>query len=156
VSDDERAIRHLIGRFANAFDLKAWDALEDCLAESLHTDYSDLRGSPPETLSRRQFVDRRRSALERLQTHHLSGNHEITVEGDRGRCRASMVIWRRSDDGRALNTHCLYEFGVSRTATGWQISSIVQTVLWNDGEIAIHTGIRRDAQQDRQGGTSRL
>ena len=150
--EDEWAIRRLIGRFANSFDLKVWDALADCLAESLHTDYSDLRGSPPETLSRHEFVERRRTALERLQTHHLSGNHEITVEGDRGRCRASMVIWRRSDDGRVLNTHCLYDFEVSRSATGWRISSIVQKVLWSDGDATIHPGI----QQDRQEGKSRL
>jgi len=48
VTDDEGQIRQLIARFANSFDLKAWDALRECLAESLRTDYSDLRGSKPE------------------------------------------------------------------------------------------------------------
>src|SRR5881296_225987 len=80
--DDEAEIRRLIGRFANAFDLKAWDALEACLTESLATDYSDLRGTPPEVMARRCFVEMRRAALERLQTHHLLGNYEITVDGD--------------------------------------------------------------------------
>jgi len=87
MSDDEVEIRRLIARFANAFDLKAWDALEACLAESLATDYSDLRGTPPEVVARQRFVETRRTALGHLQTHHLSGNYEITVDGGRGRCR---------------------------------------------------------------------
>jgi len=143
VSDDESAIRTLIARFANAFDLKAWDALDACLAESLHTDYSDLRGTPPETVSRRQFVELRRAALDHLATHHLSGNYDGAVDGDHARCRAAMMIWRRDDGGRVLNTHCLYDFELSRSAAGWRISSITQRVLWSDGDWAIHSGIQK-------------
>jgi len=143
VSDDESAIRTLIARFANAFDLKAWDALDACLTESLHTDYSDLRGTPPETVSRQRFVELRRAALDHLATHHLSGNYDVAVEGDRARCRASMMIWRRDDGGRVLNTHCLYDFELSRSAAGWRISSITQRVLWSDGDWAIHSGIQK-------------
>ena len=141
MADDEREIRRLLARFANSFDLKAWDALADCLAESLRTDYSDLRGSPPETLSRDRFVELRRTALDRLKTHHLAGNQEIAVQGDRARCRTSMIIWRRDEDGRVLNTHCLYDFEVARAEDGWRIASITQKVLWSDGDPTIHAGI---------------
>ena len=140
---DEVEIRRLIARFANAFDLKAWDALEACLAESLATDYSDLRGTPPEVVARERFVEMRRVALDHLQTHHLSGNYEITVDGGLGRCRASMMIWRRDAEGRVLNTHCLYDFDVARSSVGWRISSITQRVLWSDGDWAIHSGIQK-------------
>ncbi len=143
MSDDEGEIRRLIARFANAFDLKAWDALETCLADSLATDYSDLRGTPPEVMPRQRFVETRRTALDRLQTHHLSGNYEITVDGGRGRCRASMMIWRRDGEGRVLNTHCLYDFDLARFAAGWRIAAITQKVLWSDGDWAIHSGIQR-------------
>jgi hypothetical protein len=139
---DEDEIHRLIARFANAFDLKAWDTLEGCLAESVHTDYADLRGTPPETMSRRRFVELRRAALEPLRTHHLGGNHEITVDGDRAECRASMIIWRRDGAGRVFNTHCLYRFGLARAAEGWRIASIAQTVLWSDGDAAVHGGAR--------------
>jgi len=73
VTDDEGQIRQLIARFANSFDLKAWDALRKCLAESLRTDYSDLRGCKPEIVSRERFVGLRRRALDSLKTHHLTG-----------------------------------------------------------------------------------
>src|SRR6476659_9612870 len=55
--------------------------LGECLADTVHTDYSDLRGTPPETMSRDQFVQLRRSALQELQTHHLAGNLEIELTG---------------------------------------------------------------------------
>ena len=137
---DIHAIERLIARFANSFDLKAWDELSACLASALDTDYSDLRGTPPETISRERFVESRRAALANLATHHLSGNIEIQLIGSQGTANASMAIFRRNPEGKAFNTHCLYTFGVRKTDRGWVICSIVQKVLWNDGEAAIHRG----------------
>jgi len=113
------------------------------LTESLHTDYSDLRGTPPATLSRDRFVELRRTALEHLKTHHLAGSHEITLRGDHAQCRVSMIIWRRDESGRVLNTHCVYELEVSRATDGWRISSITQKVLWSDGDPSIHARASR-------------
>ena len=70
-------------------------------------------------------MELRREALERLRTHHLSGNHEIAVDGARAECQGSMVIWRKTEDDRVLNTHCLYLLEMSKAAAGWQISSII-------------------------------
>jgi hypothetical protein len=114
VTDDEGQIRQLIARFANSFDLKAWDALRACLAEPLRTDYSDLRGSKPEIVSRERFVELRRRALDSLNTHHLAANPEITVEGARGRCRTSMVIWRRDERSGGSRRPCQRERPISR------------------------------------------
>jgi hypothetical protein len=135
---DEAAIRRLIARFATSFDLKAWEDLAACLAPRLHTDYSDLRGTAPETLTRERFVELRRSALQDLRTQHLAGNVEIA--GDGGSARVSMAIFRRRPDGVALNTHCVYQLGLARGAGGWQIDAIAQKVLWSDGDPSIHAG----------------
>ena len=40
----------LVAKFANSFDLKDWQALGECLADSVYVDYSELRGTPAETL----------------------------------------------------------------------------------------------------------
>ncbi|MFL6623715.1 MAG: hypothetical protein ACJ8NR_14105 [Sulfurifustis sp.] len=64
---DLHAEQRLIGRFANSFDLKAWDPLAGCLARTLYADYSDLRGAPPERMSREQFVESRSVALQHLK-----------------------------------------------------------------------------------------
>ncbi len=55
-------IQELIAHFANSFDAKDWDGLESCLTESLFTDYSDLRGTSPGTISASEYVKVRREA----------------------------------------------------------------------------------------------
>lgn len=140
---DAFAIQQIIARFANSFDRKGWDVLARCLANRLYTDYSDLRGTPPETLTRERFVELRRHALQDLQTHHLSGNLELQIDGTHAEARVSFVIYRRTTEGVVLNTHCLYTFGLKKQGADWLIASIVQKVLWNEGETSIHTGIAR-------------
>ena len=141
--EDAFRVQQLIARFANSFDAKAWEALGACLASTVYTDYSDLRGTAPETMSRERFVELRRTALEPLKTHHLAGNVEVRLEGTRGVAKASMVIHRRGSADDRFDTHCLYEFGVEKAAQGWTICSIVQKVLWSDGQSAIHRGIAK-------------
>lgn len=137
------ALQQLVARFANSFDIKDWTALGQCLANELYTDYSDLRGTPPETISRERFVELRRSALSDLHTHHLSGNVEIDLAEASANLKVSMVIYRQNDDGEALNTHCLYLLGAEHTESGWVINSITQKVLINEGRTTLHEGIRQ-------------
>ena len=135
------ALQELVARFANSFDLKEWGRLGQCLADTVHTDYSDLRGAPPETMSRDQFVQLRQSALQELQTHHLAGNVEIDLSGESANLKVSMVIYRRNQAGETLNTHCLYFLGAKQGDGGWRIHSITQKVFMNDGQAGIHQGI---------------
>jgi hypothetical protein len=136
-------LQNLVGRLANSFDLKEWDRLGGCLSDNLHTDYQDLRGTPPEVMSREKFVQLRRRALHELQTHHLAGNVEIELAENNAQLRVSMVIYRRDKDGRTLNTHCLYFFGAEQGKNGWRINSIRQKVFIKDGEAGIHSGIAK-------------
>jgi hypothetical protein len=140
-ADERFELQQLVARFANCFDLKDWAGLGECLASDLYTDYSDLRGTPPETMSKQKFVELRRSALHELQTHHLSGNVEVSLQGESAKLKVSMVIYRRNDAGETLNTHCLYFFGAVRGESGWVLDSITQKVFINDGQTAIHKGI---------------
>ena len=56
-------IQELIAHFANSFDVKDWSGLQACLTESLFTDYSDLRGTPPAAITAREYVRQRRESL---------------------------------------------------------------------------------------------
>ncbi|MBI1772547.1 MAG: nuclear transport factor 2 family protein [Burkholderiales bacterium] len=141
MSADLHAIQNLLARFANSFDLKDWDALRACLAASVYTDYSDLRGTPPERMSNQRYAELRRIALQDLQTHHLSGNTDIELSGDAARAKVSTIIFRKNAEGQTLHTHCLYEFGLTKANAQWLINSIVQKVFWSDGQAAIHAGI---------------
>jgi hypothetical protein len=142
-AENELTIRSLIARFANSFDLKRWEDLRGCLADQLHTDYSDLRGTPPEEMSAARFVELRKTALQELQTQHLAGNVELAEQSGEVSARVSMVICRRDNNGQVLNTHCLYLLGLQCQGRDWKIASVVQKVYWSDGNTAIHRGITK-------------
>jgi hypothetical protein len=140
---DTLAVAQLVARFANSFDLKDWAALTECLHPEVYADYSELRGTSPEVMSRQRFVELRRTAHQHLRTHHLSGNVDIDISGTSGTVTASMVIFRRNGADVRLDTHCMYVFGVEQVEQRWAIKSIVQKVLINEGQPTIHSGIRK-------------
>ncbi|MBC7876660.1 MAG: nuclear transport factor 2 family protein [Anaerolineales bacterium] len=140
--DDKILIQELVARFANSFDLKDWSGLESCFTESIDTDYSDLRGTPPETVTAKDYVKSRREALDHLKLHHLVSNYEIDfADSNTANCRASMVVWRKSNE-EEFTSHCVYIFQLIKQDADWKISGITQKVLWNDGTSSIHKGAK--------------
>ncbi len=140
---DEEDIRKTIARFANSFDLKAWTLMESVLAKELTVDYSDLRGGPPKEITAHEYAQARREALEALDTQHIIGNLEITVDGKRASVRASSMIFRTLDSV-VFNTQARYLFRLSKDqGRGWVIDRIKQTVLWNEGDPDIHSGVNK-------------
>ena len=140
--EDTFDIQALLARFANSFDLKDWDGLQACLAESLYTDYSDLRGTPPATVRALDYVQARRATLQDLQTQHLNGNVEIKYDDPlNATCRVSTIIWRKSE-AEAFDTHCVYTFKVTKIKYDWKINAITQKVLWSEGQASIHEGAK--------------
>ena len=138
--EERQEIQELIARFATSFDLKDWDELQSCLTESLYTDYADLRGTPPETLTASEYVRLRRESVGHLKMHHLVSNYEIDfADSNTAACRASMVVWRTSGEDE-FTSHCLYTFRLVRQDGGWKINSISQKVLWNEGNASLHKG----------------
>jgi hypothetical protein len=138
--EDIQSIHALIARFATSFDVKDWNGLQACLTDSLFTDYSDLRGTPPQTISSADYVAIRRDSLGSFKLHHLVGNYEVDFPAlDQAACRASMIVWRKSDEGQSTS-HCIYNFQLTRQVDGWRISGITQRVLWNEETSFIHKG----------------
>ncbi len=135
-------IQQLIARFANSFDVKDWDGLQACFTESLFTDYSDLRGTPPQTLSAADYTRQRRESLDSLKLHHLVSNYEINfTDSNSATCRASMIVWRKSE-AEEFTSHCVYMFQLTKQDSTWKISGITQKVLWNEGTSSIHKGAK--------------
>ncbi|MEP6895308.1 MAG: nuclear transport factor 2 family protein [Chloroflexota bacterium] len=140
--EDTLKIQQLIARFANSFDVKDWDGLQACLTESLFTDYSDLRGTPPKIITASEYVRQRRASLDSLKLHHLVSNYEVDfTDSNSASCRASMVVWRKSDE-EDFTSHCVYTFRLTKIESDWKISGITQKVLWNEGASSIHKGAK--------------
>ena len=140
--EERLKIQEVIARFANSFDVKDWSGLESCFTESLYTDYSDLRGIPPESVKANEYVASRREALDHLKLHHLVSNYEIDfADTSHATCRASMIVWRKSEV-EEFTSHCVYEFQLTKQELDWKISGITQKVLWNEGQPSIHKGAK--------------
>jgi hypothetical protein len=119
----------LVAKFANSFDLKDWQALGECLADSVYVDYSELRGTPAETLTREQFVAPRREGMVNLKTHHLAGNIESKIEGSHADLKVSMMVVIVKPDGERISAHCVYFMNAARGDGGWRFVDIRQKVL---------------------------
>ena len=140
--EDQLKIEAVIAHFATSFDLKDWDGLQSCFTASLYTDYGDLRGTPPQTVSAADYAAGRRESLGHLKLHHLVSNYEIDFpDAGHATCRASMIVWRKSET-EEFTSHCVYLFQLTQQASGWKISGITQKVLWNEGTPSIHKGAR--------------
>jgi hypothetical protein len=144
---DRAAITDTIVGAANAFDTQDWAALRACLTDDLRTDYSDFRGEAPATVSADSYVEARRSGLRGLKTLHLSTNHQIEIDGDRAHCRSAYRIYRvdptRAPGENRPDTSGHYEHELVRTASGWRICSIRQTVVFREGSLDVHGAFRR-------------
>jgi hypothetical protein len=74
--------------------------------------------------------------------HHLVSNYEVDFTNSNNvTCRASMVVWRKSDE-EEFTSHCVYMFRLIKQDDDWQISGITQKVLWNEGTSSIHKGAK--------------
>lgn len=151
---DRQDVVDTIVRYAQALDAKDWSGARACFADEVETDYGDLRGTGPQRVRAEAFVDLRRQALEPLQTHHLSTNHLVTLDGDRATCVSATLI-HRLDPARAsdntFDTLAHYTHTLARTPAGWRITRIKQTVAWNRGNPAIHAGARAPGYEERHG-----
>ena len=142
MSENKFAVQERIARFANMLDLKEWEAVQDCFTAMVYSDYSDLRGTPPETIPASEYVRLRRESLTPIKVHHLVSNFETDFPDENtATCRASMLIWRRTDAEEFI-THCVYIFQLIRQDANWKISGVTQKVLWNDGDASIHKGAK--------------
>ena len=137
-------INNTLSRFANSFDLKDWKTLKSVLAENVNVDYADLRGKM-ETLSRDQYVAQREAALQELNTHHILSNIDIEMKNGGAIVAASAMIYRSLGE-EYFDSHVIYGFKLEMINSSWRITSIKQTVLWNEGNSKIHTGARTYAK----------
>jgi hypothetical protein len=138
----EAKVQRTIARFMTSFDSKDWVTMRAQLADAVHADYSDLRGTPAQTVAADAFVAARIEALSAVKTQHLISNFDVDVAGESAEVRASCVIFR-ADGARRFTSHAMYRFGLAREGSDWKIASIVQSILWNEGDPQLHSGVPR-------------
>jgi hypothetical protein len=144
-----QAVVDTVSRLCRALDERDWAAMRLCLADTLATDYSSFRGTPPGQLTAEKFVRLRRTGLAGLRTQHLCFNHLVALEGERARCRCDFIIHRwpeQANDARFFHTYGYYHYNfVGTTGELWLIESITQIAVRSEGSPELH-----GAQRSRQ------
>jgi hypothetical protein len=141
-----QAVVDTVSRLCRAIDERDWVAMRLSLADTLATDYSRFRGTPPERLTAEEFVRLRQSGLAGLRTQHLCFNHLVTLEGERAHCRCDFIIHRwpeQTNDARFFHTYGYYHYNLVSTAEElWLIESITQFAVHSEGSPELHGAYR--------------
>jgi 3-phenylpropionate/cinnamic acid dioxygenase small subunit len=145
---DHIKIEELLFRFMRAFDEKDWDAMSGCLTEMIRCDYSSFRGTAASDIARGDYVDQRRTVLTSLRTQHNLSNLSISGSANHAEVKCHYVIPRfgpafDSSPDQYFHSYGQYRFTVVRIGGAWKIASITQLLLTNEGNPALHGGLRK-------------
>lgn len=126
---DERDLRELLARYADAVDALDDDALAGVFAPDVR---ADLLGTTLE--GRDAVVTHVITSLSAFSaTNHLVGNERIRVDGDTATMRAAVhAFHRHARTGAVWDVFGRYEVGVERHPDGWAITRF--TLHGIDGE----------------------
>lgn len=118
--------------------------MQECLVQTLWVDYSSLRKTEPEEISRSNYIEQRKEGLKNLKTSHLLKNFQIKkIKKDSIQCRCDFEINRFSADDPEDYFHSYGEYQFTLVIEGqWKIQKITQTVTENRGNRNIHGAFR--------------
>jgi 3-phenylpropionate/cinnamic acid dioxygenase small subunit len=147
-AEDRGEIEELLFRFMASLDRKDWDTMRASLAATIDCDYSSFRGTPRATITGEEYIEQRKTALTSLKTQHNLSNLSISATEPNAevQCNYAILRFHADFDGsreKFFHSYGTYRFGVARTADGWRIASITQTLLISDGNPALHVGVAK-------------
>jgi 3-phenylpropionate/cinnamic acid dioxygenase small subunit len=135
---DRAQISDLLFSFAAALDCKDWMQYADNYAEGGYIELPDPQSACGSfVLHKKDMLERVPKSLGRYAaTHHISANHQITVEGDRAQSRSYLqAVHVRTDPRDHWTAGGWYDCDYVRTPSGWKFARVKLISVWLDGEI---------------------
>ena len=129
---DRAEITELFHSFARAIDEKDQAAYAETFAED------GAVTLPHGRYEGREAIRAMRGPPPHWGTHHIQGNHQVTVDGQSATARAYVIASHTfektvlSENARAGGW---YDATLTRTDEGWRFKSIALTIIWNTGEM---------------------
>jgi hypothetical protein len=136
---DRMLISDLLYSFAAALDNKDWAKYADNYADDGHIELPDPQSTDGSTfiLHKDKMLELVPRSLGRYTaTHHISTNHQITIDGDRAESRSYLqavhVGPKPADQWTAGGW---YDCRYIRTPQGWKFARVKLTCVWLAGDI---------------------
>jgi hypothetical protein len=136
---DRTQISDLLYGFASALDTKDWRRYADNYADGGYIELPDPQSSDGGgfILHKDQMLDLVPKSLGRYAaTHHISTNHQISIDGDHARSRSYLqavhVTGKPVDHWTAGGW---YDCHYVRTPAGWKFERVKLTCVWLAGDV---------------------
>ncbi|MEY4762228.1 MAG: hypothetical protein RLZZ200_2084 [Pseudomonadota bacterium] len=135
---DRAQISELLHSFARALDTKDFARYIENYAEDGSIELPQPAGKPGETwtMQRAEMAERVPRSLARYTaTHHISSNHQITIEGDSATSRSYLQAVHVSGGPQDhWDAGGWYDCSYRRTPDGWRFVRVKLTPVWLRGE----------------------
>ncbi len=136
---DRALIGDLLYSFAAALDTKDWKSYVDNYADDGYIDLPDPQSQQGGriVLRKEQMIDLVPKSLGRYAaTHHMSTNHQITINGDQASSRSYLqAVHVGPSPLDHWSAGGWYDSSYLRTRTGWKFASVKLTGVWLDGNV---------------------
>jgi hypothetical protein len=142
---DRTLISELLFGFASALDSKDWQAYVNNYADDGYIELPDPQ-SPGATfiLQKSKMLELVPKSLGKYSaTHHISTNHQISIEGDKARSRSYLqAVHVGAKPMEHWSLGGWYDCRYIRTPLGgWKFTEVRVTAVWLDGNVG---GIKPD------------
>jgi hypothetical protein len=136
---DRAQISDLLYSFASALDNKNWKRYADNYAEDGYIELPD-----PQSTDGASFILQKNRMLELVPislgrysaTHHISTNHQITIQGDQADSRSYLqAVHVGPKPAEHWTAGGWYDCHYVRTPQGWKFARVKLTCVWLTGDV---------------------
>jgi len=119
-------INDVINRLFVNTDLRTWETVEACFADSVNLDYTSLVGGEPLQVTPSQIMVGWKSLLPGFQaTHHQVSNFLIDLDGNEAACSANGIAYHYLPNQEGENFWTVvgtYDFQLAKQGQDWKVT----------------------------------
>jgi len=136
---DRAEIADVIGAYCYGMDSRDWDLYRSCWTDEVELNFPQLDDAPMPTIAADDWVRSVATFFTALpKSQHISYpvRYEFAADGDSATVIALLHArhWMLTDTGGPVQAVVgYYENYFVRTAAGWKMSGMKETVYWNEG-----------------------
>lgn len=139
-NDDYSTVEDLVNTLFIATDAKAWDAVRAVFIDEIEVDFSSL-GATPGLIPADNLVAGWTQGLHaQKESHHMTSNHQIVLEGDSGLVTAQGYAYNRLLEPAGSGfweVWGVYTLPLVRTEAGWRFSGITFEAKHSAGDTSV-------------------
>ncbi|KAJ8608085.1 hypothetical protein CTAYLR_009620 [Chrysophaeum taylorii] len=123
-------------------DAQDWESLAKVFTDEVDFDMTSLAGGEPSRMKKEDVCAAWKQGVTGMQAHHLTGNHLVTIRGDKADvfCYGTATHYLENATGRNSRAfHGTYDLKLDKVDGAWLISQFKYNSKFIDGYAELHT-----------------